>query len=714
MRGSFIRSIAVFLVLAVCTGAAYFMLRDPRPIAMVPKPNAQVAPLGKIKITFDRAISPADTEVRIEGRTGTDTFPVMGDIEYLPSEEAIVVTTSSILKPAEYSVKVYSRDDQLADWNFNVNEAEGIASTGSPPILIVQGGKKDFSAYYGEILRAEGFTDFTIASAAEVRELELAGYEIAIVAGNIDDALTNRLEDWVEDGGNLVAIQPSGALAQLAGVATENLVQTSGYLSFDTGQAPGAGLVKEPIQFHGQAARLTAQPGTSVIASLRFDGNDEFTPAATVRSIGSLGGEVSALAFDLALSVMLTRQGNPAWAGQDRDGLPPIRPNDLFFGNAKDDPQPDYLDLEKVAIPQADETMRFLSNLMLHLQRDGTPLPRFWYFPKDYKAAVVMAADDHGTKDGTRSFFQLLDEFSPKNCSLAEWECARATSWIYASSGLTVKDAEKYAATGFSVGSHISTDCKDWTRASLNNAIARDLGVFQQRFPSLPTQVTSRLHCIVWSDYLSHAEIERSWGIRLDMNYYYWPESWLRNRSGFMTGSGLPMRYGTPDGEVVDVYQQETHLVDEIFNSNPGAVDRLIESALGPDGFYGAFGTHIDFSNSFATVVVDAARKWNVPMISADQLLAWQDARSQSTFEGVRLEGQILSFAINTRDDMGEALTAMLPLDSKAGRLLAIARNGEAVAFRSERIKGVDYAMFPGGRGHYSVTYETEAARNEP
>jgi hypothetical protein len=207
-----------------------------------------------------------------------------------------------------------------------------------------------------------------------------------------------------------------------------------------------------------------------------------------VRPIGSNGGEVAALAFDLAQSVVLLRQGNPEWAGQDRDGLPPIRPNDLFFGNAAWDARNDFIDLDKVHIPQADETMRFLSNLLLYMQRDGMPLPRFWYFPKDYKAVVVMAADDHGTRDGTRSFFQLLDEVSPDGCDLSQWECARATSYLYADSGLKQRDAARYSGIGFELGSHITTDCKDWTGATLNNAIARDLALFQRRFPTLQTR----------------------------------------------------------------------------------------------------------------------------------------------------------------------------------------------------------------------------------
>ena len=41
-----------------------------------------------------------------------------------------------------------------------------------------------------------------------------------------------------------------------------------------------------------------------------------------------------------------------------------IRANDLFYGNASFDPQPDWVNLNKVQIPQADEQQRLFTNLI--------------------------------------------------------------------------------------------------------------------------------------------------------------------------------------------------------------------------------------------------------------------------------------------------------------------------------------------------------------
>ena len=82
------------------------------------------------------------------------------------------------------------------------------------------------------------------------------------------------------------------------------------------------------------------------------------------RAVGSNGGQVAAFTYDLAKSVIYTRQGNPAWSGQERDGILPIRSDDLFFGAAAGDSRPDWVDLNKVAIPQADEQQRLLANII--------------------------------------------------------------------------------------------------------------------------------------------------------------------------------------------------------------------------------------------------------------------------------------------------------------------------------------------------------------
>ena len=92
--------------------------------------------------------------------------------------------------------------------------------------------------------------------------------------------------------------------------------------------------------------------------------------------------------------------------------------------------------MSKVAVPQADEQQRLLANLITEMNRDKAPLPRFWYLPRGEKATVVMTGDDH-SHNGTPAYFDRLKASSPAGCSVADWECVRATSYLYPNTPMT-------------------------------------------------------------------------------------------------------------------------------------------------------------------------------------------------------------------------------------------------------------------------------------
>ena len=53
----------------------------------------------------------------------------------------------------------------------------------------------------------------------------------------------------------------------------------------------------------------------------------------------------------------------------------PLGSVDLFYGAYTYDPQPDWVDLDKVAIPQADEQQRLLANLIIQITSTKNPCP---------------------------------------------------------------------------------------------------------------------------------------------------------------------------------------------------------------------------------------------------------------------------------------------------------------------------------------------------
>ena len=251
-----------------------------------------------------------------------------------------------------------------------------------------------------------------------------------------------------------------------------------GYLLVNTAAAPGTGIVGQTMQFHGTADRYALNGATAVATLYSNATTATSNPAVTMRSVGSAGGQAAAFAYDLARSIVFTRQGNPAWSGLERDGIAPIRSDDLFFGGA----QPDWVDLNKVAIPQADEQQRLLANMIGYMNSDRRPLPKFWYFPRGEKAVVVMTGDDHAN-NGTAGRFDVYKSNSPANCSVNDWQCVRGTSYIYPNTPISNAQAAAYVADGFEVAVHITTNCADYTPQSLESNYSNDLSAFASAFP---------------------------------------------------------------------------------------------------------------------------------------------------------------------------------------------------------------------------------------
>ncbi len=577
------------------------------------------------------------------------------------------------------------------------------------PILIVADPADHFGAYYAEILRAEGLNEVEIGQ--DLSPAALAGRQAVLLADrSLSGADVSTLASWVAAGGDLVAMRPPPELAALLGLGTLSGTLADAYMKVDTASAPGAGITADTLQFHGVADRWSLA-GAAPVATLYGDAGTATTdPAVTLRSVGAAGGSASAFTYDLARSVVYTRQGNPAWVGQERDNDRDnvIRSDDLFFGAKPGDVQPDWVDMSKVAIPQADEQQRLLANLLTQQASDRLPLPRFWYLPRGLKAAVVMTGDDHGAPGGTPARFAQLDAASAPGCSVADWTCLRMTSYAYPGTPTTDAQAATYQALGFELALHLSTGCHNFTPDSLEGNWVTQLPQFAASWPSVVSPVTSRTHCIAWSTWAGEPKAELAHGVRLDMNYYYWPAAWVQDRPGMFTGSGFPMRFADVDGTPIDVYQATTQITDESGMTIPTHIAALLDGALGPNGYYGAFtvNMHTDMANHpGANAIVAAATERGVPVIASYQLLQWLDRRNAATFDGVAYAGGKLTFSIGAPNGAA-GLQAMLPVNGPSGPLLGVTRGGADVPTEARTVKGVDYAVLDAQAGDYVATYE--------
>jgi len=681
--------------------------------ARTPAVGASGVPVTtSVTATFNEAVQEPTivVDLRDPGNNsiaGTKTYdPATRTVTFTPTAQLAVSTT--------YTANVSGAKDLAGNtmapvsWTFTTAAPAPPPPTEGPggPIAVVTSSTNPYSQYLAEIMRAEGFNEFSTVDVGSLSAATLAPFDVVVVG---EVALTatqaSTLTTWVNGGGNLIAMRPDSDLNSLLGITTATGTVTDGYTRINTSTTPGAGITSDTMQFHGIANRYTLS-GAQMIATLYTSATAATTnPATTLRSVGTNGGEAASFSYDLARSVVYTRQGNPAWAGQERDGQSPIRSDDLYFGGGSTN----WVNLNKVAIPQADEQQRLLANLIEVMNRDKKPLPRFWYLPDSRKAVVVSTGDDHGN-GGTAGRFNTLAAASPAGCSVAAWQCLRHTAYIYPGS-LSASAATNYVAQGFEVAVHPENGCSNFTsQANLDDTYSAEIGAFQSAYPNLPPLRSTRFHCLVWSDWSSQPTVELARGIRLDTNYYYWPGTWIQDRPGFMTGSGLPMRYTNSSGGMIDVYQSATQMTDESQQTYPFTVNTLLDNALGPLGYYGAFTTnmHSDQASTFESdQLMASAISRNVAMISASQMLTWVDGRNGSSFGNVSRNGNTLTFTVAVGSG-ANGLTGMLPIAGSGGtNLTALSRGGSPVSFTTTTIKGQSYAMFAAAAGSYTATYST-------
>ncbi len=683
----------------------------PSVIAHSPAIDATGVPVSTlVTATFNENVAPLTISFTLRDSTA-DLVSVT--LAYSSLTRTATLTPVDALEYNEvYTATVSGAEDTSA--NAMAAEVEWSFTTGSPPppppdegpggpILVVADAINPFGRYFAEILRAEGFNYFTVTDISLVTPAVLDEYEVVILAEMLlSGGEVTMLTDWVTAGGKLIAMRPDPQLAGLLGVTPGGGTIAEGYVLVSTAAPPGQGIVGETIQYHS-AADLYALAGASSLATLYSNATTPtVNPAVTLRSVGPMGGMAAAFAYDLARSVVYTRQGNPAWSGTERDGVSPIRSDDQFF--------PDWINLDKVAIPQADEQQRLLANLILHMA--GHPWPRFWYLPSFHKAAVIMTGDQHGCCGATAGRFQIYLDQSPPGCSLDDWECVRASSYIYPGGGMTNAEGLAWHNLGFELGIHCDTGCADWTEPQLNAFFTGQLATFAAQFPSLPVQNTERGHCVTWSTWAGQPKAKLQHGIRLDTNYYYWPPGWVQNRPGMFTGSGMPMRFADLDGTMIDVYQAVTQMTDESGQSYPFTIDSLLDQAIGPEGYYGAFcaNMHTDSSpHGGSDAIVASAQARGVPVVSGRQMLVWLDGRNASTYSGLDWTGSTLSFTVSV--GVGATnLRGMVPASGGAGTLASLTRGGGGVAFSTETIKGIEYAIFDADPGDYVAIYAPDLA----
>jgi hypothetical protein len=552
------------------------------------------------------------------------------------------------------------------------------------PILVVvsdEDPENAYGNYLTEILLAEGLHAFQTIDLSHVTPAILKVCDVVILTRmQMQEDQVETFGRYVADGGNLLVLRPDKKLAPMLGLRPTSAVLRDRYIRLPAGSNLAESLVSESIQFHGEAD--VYEPNGAQIAAFLCDQADGFSsvPAVTIREYGQ--GKTACFVYDLACSVALTRQGNPALAGRDSDGLGGFRPNDLFC---------DFIDPDRDWIPQADIHQHILSDVILKLAESRKPLPRWYCLPKASRAMLIMTGDGCGSPK-IDSFVQEADAVESFGGSVSFY-------LFFDVNPVVTRDVEAtLLSKGHSTSIHPFFAC---VPAKAEEAIRRDLASYVIRFGHWPR--TIRTHNLSWAGYVESPKAYRRNGFRMDLSYV----SYLPGLDGYMTGSALPMRFVDPNGCLIDVYQQSTQLEDDVQmgtwhgqglsleEATKRSVDMLRQSI---ERFHEPIVMNIHpahyarLSGGWARNTMAYAHRHNVPIWSADRWLAFWESREAARFADLAFRDSTLSFNIQGRG-LRESLTLMIPAASKSRQIRSLCIGGCLQAFSLRSVWGQTYAL---------------------
>lgn len=585
------------------------------------------------------------------------------------------------------------------------------------PILVLAT-SNNFGTYTEEILKTEGFNEFMHDSLEDrsITDGYLRQFDIIILGETgINASQKTMLSDYVKNGGNLIAFRPDKKLNEIFGITDAGGTYSEGYIAVDTTTEQGEGLTSKIMQFHGEADKYEVH-GAKIIAALYTEKfAEKGSPAVVSHDYGK--GHTVAFLYNLPKSVVYTRQGNPLFAGIEKDGIPGIRGMDLFADG--------WLDTSVNTINQADQQMAILSHCIQYMSSYTKPLPRIWYFPDSLKCLVVLDNDGEDNKEADfEPQFQDVDSMG-----------AKMTLYIMDIDKVSKAWVDKWVSEGFEIAAH-----PDDTREARDptwNGMDSVMGDIKERFTTkyglaIRTNVN---HWFVWcgsnadgsQNFAAQARLEEKHGIEMDGNYarydmnssqgaYYLGQLGINH--GNYTGSGLVMKYADADGKTVNVYQRFNSVYDQqynesndpegFFNCFKGLMDRSLNNEIYSVISIKAHNNEYYFSREPLMKMLAYSHDNGIPVWTALNLLNFLKMKDEASFTNMVWANNQLSFTLNSSLKHGNGLTFMIPANHGDKMITGITKDNKDIQLTIKRVKGSEYAFVtvePGANYFFLISY---------
>jgi hypothetical protein len=582
-----------------------------------------------------------------------------------------------------------------------MDSLHAVPSPRSPILVLAK--SQGFGTYLGEILKAEGFNDFQMESpsAPGITARFLSKFDVVLLGETeLTEAQAGRLSRYVKEGGSLIAIRPAPQLWEVFGISGAREAIEEGYVKIDGRSGIGKGFITDPLRFHGESHRYNSSDATVLASLYRSESEPTGSPAVLWRKWGR--GAAAAFSYNLPQSIVLTRQGNPLHAGQEKDGILGIRAADMFTDG--------WVNPAGNALNQADEQMRLLSRVIETLSAEKRPLPRLWYFP-GHAGGLVMLTDD-GEDSREADLEAHLSDVRSRG--------ARMTVYLKGDY-IPVGTVRRWVSEGFEISGHVD-DTKEAahpTAQGMDLATSSTVAGFERSY-GMPIR-TVRNHWIVWCgidtegkpDFAAQARIEASHGIRFDCNLYHYDQDSSQGHflgpAGSFTGSGLPMKFAAGDGSILGIYGSVTQLPDEQWGAGAmfGGFKLLLDRSL-DSGIYSYINLnfHTDrwkaWSRPEGLKIIDYANARQAPIWTVAQTLSFIEGRAATRIDGTRWDRFRLSFRIEVPRSV-PGVTLMLPVVHAGQKLRRISVDGHEESPVSRHLKGMDYAFLPVSPGTHTI-----------
>jgi hypothetical protein len=584
-----------------------------------------------------------------------------------------------------------------------------------------------FAGYLAEILAVEGFLGYDVVdlTGRALTGALLEGQDLVLVAQMpFERAEREALEAYARGGGRLLMLDPPVEMAGLFGLAARDPVLKRGhYLQWDeTGCPPGARSTEVPLQVHVEARCYTVGDAEVAAWFCWGTGARRQYPAAAVSVAGQ--GMAAMLAFDLARSTVFHHQGLPEQASTgscpDPGGLGQYKPDGHFVG---------HLDVTRATIPQADLQQRLLGALVDRML--PTPAPRLWYFPDGEPGLAFLNGDSDGmTRDDLEAVLALIE---PRG--------GRYTCYLLDEEPIPPEVEAALRARGHAFGKHL------WAGGlpsleTMAQAVTEQIGGYRKRYGYTP--LTNRGHCLIWPGWTEMARFLAREGVRMDSNFVG-----CHCGHGYLTGSGLPVRFMDERGSLIDLYEQSTQWEDDVAIGEYFerlAYDRAVELSLetlreAREQYHTVVNfnlhpihirkAHLD-TGAWIRAVADYCGQRHIPMIGGDDWVRFNDARRRVTLSGYQADAgadpgggrptsaplpadraaRRLRFTLAAEEAV-TGLTLTLPFAWDGADFRAATLDGAPIPHRRRRIHGADRAFLPlslpaGSRRAVEVAYGGE------